>query len=222
MRATWIGVQGAEPDLVLAALGLEPVPDAPADYVFSGDFACRTFPGGWFVVTSIQGLDLADDLATAAATTDQMAVGCEMSTIVMWSEAHGYNGGQFQWSVTHNPDDEARPLAVEGAQPAILANFVALAIKAQADEDDVDYVFEVPMKLVGHYTGFVYNDEEAPPDWVILRSARPERRSDRRPHRRKRPRPLLWFLLFIVVAAVLIRLFIVGAAEFIRVLQAII
>ncbi len=222
MRAAWIGVQGASQEKVLGALGLEPMPDAPADYMFSGDFACRAFPGGWFVVTSIQGLDLADDLVKAAATTDQMAVGCEMSTIVMYSEAHGYHGGQLQWSVTHDPDDEGHPLAVEGTPPAILADLEAKALKAQAGEDDVDYVFEVPMQLVGHYTGFVYNDEEAPADWAPLRAARPEKHSARRPRRRKRPRPLLWFLLFIVGAAVLMRLFTEGAAVLIRVLKAII
>jgi len=205
MRAAWIGVLGASQKEVLDALGLEPVPDAPADYMFSGDFACRAFPGGWFVVTSIQGLDLADDLATAAAVTDQMAVGCEMSTIVMWSEAHGYQGGQLEWSVTHDPDDEGRPLAVEGAPPAILADLEAKALKAQAGEDDVDYVFEVPMQLVGHYTGFVYDDEEAPPDWVLLRSAAVRAARHERSAERERPNYTLWrYLLAALLGAMLL------------------
>lgn len=201
MRAAWIGVQGASQEEVLGVLGLEPVPDAPAGDWFDGGFTCRTFPGGWFVVTSERDLDLADDLATAAATTDQMAVGCEMSTIVMYSEAHGYHGGELQWSVTHDPDDEARPLAVEGAPPAILADLEAKALKAQAGEEDVDYVFEVPMQVVGHYTGFVYDEDDAT-DWVLLRSAavRPGRRE--RPADLERPNYALWRYLLLALLGV--------------------
>ena len=93
-----------------------------------------------------------DDLATAAATTDQMAVGCEMSTIVMCSEAHGYHGGQLQWSVTHDPDDEAHPLAVEGTPPAILADLESKALKAQAQQEIFwDFYWKHPGKLVTHY-----------------------------------------------------------------------
>lgn len=188
MRATWIGVQGAERDKVLAALRLEVLPDALAGDWHEGDYSCRTFPGGWFVVASQEGLDLATDLVSASATTEQLAMGCEMSTIVMYSEACGYQDGQLQWSVIHDPDDSACPLAVEGEPPAILAELDAKAVEDQAAEAGVDFVFDVPMQLVAHYTGFVYDEDEAT-DWVRLRATatRPVGRDRRKPRRRPRP-----------------------------------
>lgn len=189
MKATWIGVQGAEPDVVLAALGLEPVPGAAlSDDWYAGDYSCRTFPGGWFLVASREDLDLTSDLERAASTTDQTAVGCEMSTVVMYSEACGYQGGQLKWSVIHDPDDEDSPLAVEGEPPEILAELEAKAMEDQAADTDVDFVFDVPPQLVAHYTGFVYDEDEAT-DWVRLR-ATPTRPVGRdRPKPRQRPRP---------------------------------
>lgn len=191
MRATLIGVQGVELEVVLAALGLEPMPGAPTGDWVDCDYSCRTFPGGWIVVTSQLNLDLTTDLELAASTTDQMAVGCEMYSIPMHSYAHGYRNGQLEWSVTHDPDDEARPLAVEGTPPAIVAELGAKALQAQADEDGVDFAFEVPMQLVAHYTGFVYDEDEAT-DWVRLRA------TAARPVRHERPRRSLWWPLLLI------------------------
>ena len=191
MRATLIGVQGVELEVVLAALGLEPISGAPTGDWVDCDYSCRTFPGGWIVVTSQLNLDLATDLELAASTTDQMAVGCEMYSIPMHSYAHGYRNGQLEWSVTHDPDDEARPLAVEGTPPAIVAELGAKALKAQADENGVDFAFDVPMQLVAHYTGFVYDEDEAT-GWVRLRA------TAARPVRPERPRRSLWWPLLLI------------------------
>ncbi|MBW0150347.1 MAG: hypothetical protein U1A07_18240 [Phenylobacterium sp.] len=112
-----------------------------------------------------------------------------MSTVVMYSEARGYEGGQLQWSAIHDPDDEARPLALEGEPPAILAGLEAKALNSQAAEQGVDYVFDVPMQLFAHYTGFVYDEDEAT-DWICLRAdgAQPVgRKRLERPGRRGRP-----------------------------------
>ncbi|WP_300579106.1 hypothetical protein [Phenylobacterium sp.] len=198
MRATLIGVQGAELEVVLAALELEPMPGAPTGDWVDCDYSCRTFPGGWIVVTSQLNLDLATDLKLAASTTDQMAVGCEMYSIPMHSYAQGYRNGQLEWSVTHDPDDEARPLAVEGTPPAIVAELGAKAVKAQADEDGVDFAFDVPMQLVAHYTGFVYDEDEAT-DWVRLRATAARLDRPEKPQRRFW-RPL--FLIGLLVLAV--------------------
>ncbi len=197
MRATLIGVQGVELEVVLEALGLEPIPGAPTGDWVDCDYSCRAFPGGWVVVTSQLGLDLTADLELAAATTDQMAVGCEIYSIPMHSYAHGYLGGQLKWSVTHDPDDEARPLSVDGTPPAILADLEAKALKAQAGQDDVDFVFEVPMQLVGHYTGFIYDEDEAT-DWVRLRA------TAARPVRPDKARRCNWRPLFLIGLLVLV------------------
>ena len=212
MRATWIAVQGAGRDEVLAALQLEVLPDGEASSWFEGDYSCRAFPGGWLVVASQEGLDLASDLASAAATTQRLALGAEMSTILMFSEACGYQDGQRQWSMIHDPEDEDDPLAIEGEPPAIVAELKAKALEDPDDDDGADIVFEAPMQVIAHYTGFVYDEDEAT-DWVRLRAtaARPVARDRPKPPRppgppvqSEQPRPSLLSLLALAMATIIL------------------
>ena len=212
MRATWICVQGAGRDEVLAALQLEVLPEGAAGGWYEGDYSCRAFPGGWLVVASQGGLDLASDLASAAAATQQLALGAEMSTIVMVSESCGYQDGQRQWSIIHDPEDEDDPLAIEGEPPAIVAELKAKALEDPDDDGGADIVFEAPMQVIAHYTGFVYDEDDAT-DWVPLRAtaARPVARDRPQqprppgpPAQSERPKPNLLSFLALAIAAIIL------------------
>lgn len=167
MKVTWLAAQGAAEDAVLEALGLEPAPEAAPGRWFEAPFVMRTFRDGWVVVAAMKGLDLDEDVRRLAAAHPGQTVGCYGSETVMVSEILAFEAGTLTWSALHDPD-AAEDLQVEGPALALVGERLAKARRDQATDDEVDFVFDVPIDVAAGLTGFHPNEDENA-DWTALR-----------------------------------------------------
>jgi hypothetical protein len=81
--------------------------------------------------------------------------------------------------VTHDPDVDLNGVAVEGEPPPPFEDLRAAqtAEQAQHGEDDVDYMFDLPVRLGQQLCGYAY-DEPRPVVWTILERAGRRRETD--------------------------------------------
>lgn len=169
MKTTWIGAQGASEAEVLDALSLERSPDAAPCRWADAEYVMRTFPGGWVVVATWDGLELDEDVRRVAAANPGLTVGCHGNTIVMVSEVMALDAGKPLWSALHDPDNQQEDLQIAGAPPAVLQDLLTKARAEQATADEVDFVYDVPIDVAAALTGFHPNEDDNA-DWVALRA----------------------------------------------------
>lgn len=152
---------------MLETLGLEAMPDTGPGQWEGAEYSVRTFSNGWVVVVSWDSLDLETDLPLVAEATSGLVVGCHGTTVVMYSEVRAYQDGKPLWAAVHDPEEDANDLAVTGEPPARLGELLATAQDQQNEDDEVDFVYDVPIDLAAHLTGFHPNEDEHR-DWVPL------------------------------------------------------
>jgi hypothetical protein len=183
VRLNWLAVEGADKAALLARLGF--VESGAASDEFNAPLACASFPDGWTVLVSgDMGLDL--DRALPLASTGGLALGCEAEEHVMFSRIRAFRDGAPAWAVTHDPDIDLRGAAVEGEPPPPFADLRAALAAKQAEDDSgqVDYMFDLPVRLGQQLCGYVY-DVPFPVVWTILepsRSGRGAEAAPRLPH----------------------------------------
>ncbi|OXE37324.1 MAG: hypothetical protein CGW95_02225 [Phenylobacterium zucineum] len=165
VKASWLAMQRPDREAVLEALGLTEIGDC--SYCLTGDYTCADLPNGWFVIVdNKQQLDLTPALGSVSAKL--FALKGEMSETVMVSELIGYEGGAQVWSVVHDPDVDINGAQVEGVPPPAFAQIKAL-LTAQMEEDDeeVDFMFDLPLDLSEAICGF-RPDKIAFSEWTQL------------------------------------------------------
>ncbi|CAN7142400.1 hypothetical protein LJR225_000001 [Phenylobacterium sp. LjRoot225] len=166
VRLNWLAVEGADKATLLARLGF--VECGMASDELSSPLACAVFPGGWFMLVSEDmGLDL--DEALPLASTDGLALGCEVEEHVMFSRLRAFRGGAKAWVVTHDPDVDPGGVAVEGEPPPPFLDLRAALAAEQAEDGDeeVDHMFDLPARLGEQLCGYAYN-EPRPVAWKLL------------------------------------------------------
>jgi hypothetical protein len=119
------------------------------------------------------------------ASKGGLALGGEVEEHVMVSRLLGYRDGDQAWAVTHDPEVEEYGVTVLGTPPSEFAEIHAeLAARQAADEGgQVDYVFDVPVRLGEQLCGYAH-DTGRLRVWTVLEG--PDRRG-RMP--RGRPAP---------------------------------
>lgn len=166
-QINWIAVKG-DTAAALAALELED--GGEASHPMLASYCCARLPGGWLVVTSTdRKFSVERSLSSVAAPG--LAVGAEMSEVVMVSRAVGSVDGHKAWSVGHDPEQGIEDVQVDGDPPEALSGIVqALQLEQQSDESDsVDYMFDAPIALVAQVCGF-RPDKDSTIEWRALRS----------------------------------------------------
>jgi hypothetical protein len=154
LSLSWIATKGAARSDVLGVLGLaaegepfssDPVP-APSD------FAAFEWNGWVFVISS--NCAFADRERIRAASQDSVAVGAYLEEHVMASGAFGAAGGELTWSVQHDSELGLEHLETWGDPPEALATIHATLLKELLSDDEVDFIFDVPVELAASVCGF--------------------------------------------------------------------
>jgi hypothetical protein len=179
---SWIAAQGADGALLMERLGLEPCGSATDE--INSDYACTVLPNGWFLVAS-RGMRLKLDAALPIASANCVVLGGEVEEHVMFSRLQEYRDGQQTWSVRHDPEVERYGVATTGEPPPEFAKIHAgLSAEHEADEDgDVDYFFDVPVRLGERLCGYAHDAPGALRVWTVL--------EERQARRAPRPAPRL-------------------------------
>jgi hypothetical protein len=76
----------------------------------------------------------------------------------MWSQ------GERQWRLSHEGEDGPKGLATEGALPqsfpAIRKEMEEAQLAAGGEDADVDYIFEIPLKVAQVLVGFKHDEND--------------------------------------------------------------
>lgn len=88
-------------------------------------------------------------------------IGCQVEEHVMVSASFLYRNGRRLWDITHRSEKGIDNLEVDGSPPnefqAIRAKNLASQQKADAEDEGVDYVFEVPLELAEGICGYKHD-----------------------------------------------------------------
>ncbi|HKR87369.1 MAG TPA: hypothetical protein VJS38_04280 [Phenylobacterium sp.] len=170
----WLAVQGVDKVDLLERLGF--VEAGLSSDELNVPVACAVLPKSWVVIASWgKGLDLDRLLPRASAGT--LALGGEMDDRVMFSQLGAFQDGAPAWAVTHDPDRGLDNVTVQGEPPGLLAQVRAELVAEQAGDgfEDVDYMFEAPVRLSERLCGY-HPEAPLPVEWKILEPAGGRRR----------------------------------------------
>jgi len=151
----WLAVNGKSADVVLAELEL----------VRNGQVAMHprrgfslALPSGWFVVVSRFATPLIAEDAVRRLSRGCTVVTCEYDDHVMVSSAACYMNGLRNWRAEHDGGEDTRQLAAIGSLPpafdAIYARIESMQDAADAEDDDIDHYYSIPIELAQSVTTF--------------------------------------------------------------------
>jgi hypothetical protein len=161
----WIGVQGGDRTSILNRLGFEPIGEASSE--MNPGYACVELPGDWLILVA-QRRSFPFDKALGGLATEAMVLSCEVYEVSMGSSVRALQNGKSIWSVSHDPDKGGAGLEIDG-EPPLSFNAIRSALEAEQnkdDEDDVDYMFDAPVRLAHSVCG--YNPGQTHLNWTVL------------------------------------------------------
>ena len=90
---------------------------------------------------------------------------CLVEEHVMASSSELWSGGKREWWISHEGENGPKGLSFDGVLPDCFSTIKSQMEKAQlaegGEEADVDYIFEIPLKVAQTIVGFKH-DEDCP------------------------------------------------------------
>jgi hypothetical protein len=170
----WVATRGVEPDRLYAALGLRPT--GVSKPLFDADAMGGGIPGGWHCVVKHRYERVTADALLADLSRGGEAVACFVEEHVMYSKAVGWRAGAKSWSVIHDSQQAHTHLEIAGDLPptfeAVRAACEASQREADADEPEVDHLFDIPVGLAQAITGFRHDAVNDGLELEVLEPAR--------------------------------------------------
>ena len=175
MSQCWAAVEGAGADEVCRALGLrrtgayEDFDEGPMSGFMTGS--------GWYVVTDMSFTLLEEPAVAARLSSIGRCVWGGVVETTMYAAATAYENGQEIWAVTYEGEGGPRIEALEarGALPSSYASIKNEMTVEQAGDPEVDYIFEIPVRLAWALTGYrhdegVVSESDTPYETLLERS----------------------------------------------------
>ena len=160
---SWLAVKGKPPQAVRDELGLrltgerEEIPEA--------DLSGVEMPTGWYLIVSNRTEQVASEVAMRSLSSGSQLVTCFVEEHVMVSSATCWKDGRKTWSVTHDAQEQRDHLDAQGDLPpvfaSILADLKAKQREADANNQEVDFIFDGPVELARTIVGYRY-DQDVP------------------------------------------------------------
>jgi hypothetical protein len=157
---TWLAVREEAAKQLLSHLGLSVTGET--EEVPASRFSSAKLTTGWRLIWSNQ-YDcpiLMKGLSTFAGTDDVVA--CQIEEHVMASSAELWTSGRRRWWLSHESEDGPKGLELDGPLPQCFAAIRKEMEDAQrsegGDDADVDYIFEIPLKVAQTLVGFKHDE----------------------------------------------------------------
>jgi len=100
----------------------------------------------------------------AVLSHDKEVLLCRIEEHVMASSAEMWSQVKRQWWLSHEGEDGPKGLAAEGdlpeAFPAIRKEMEEAQLAAGGEDADVDYLFEIPLKVAEALVGFKHDEND--------------------------------------------------------------
>jgi hypothetical protein len=154
----WLAVEGATIDDVARHMGLVTVEAARAP---QDAWEAFTVPKtGWVVF--MQAMQHSGLVYEPAVLTDLSrrfrVVACDEEDHVMYSAACEWQDGRERWAVVHDWQEGAKHLEIRGEPPdgwqAVRDDILAQQAKADAQKEDVDLVYDIPLVIAQKIVGY--------------------------------------------------------------------
>lgn len=159
---TWCAVREAHAQQFLDQLGLSPTGDTE-EFPESPVSSARLDTGWRIVWCNEYASPMLGPNALAQASRGFDVLLCPVEEHVMASSSELWSGGARQWWISHEGEDGPRGLATEGQLPSCLQEITREMEEAQraegGDEADVDYIFEIPLRVAQDLVGFKHDEE---------------------------------------------------------------
>jgi hypothetical protein len=155
---SWLAIRGSSEPAVLAALGLEKTGEKEKENVPESDW-CSTQVGEWIVIwsNSFEPARFVD----AASRMKGEAVICDVEEHVMFVSVTAFEGGVPSWRIVHDAQQGRDHLTVEGKPPESLARIQAEEFARVSKDGEVDFVFEIPIRMAIEVVGFRHDADSA-------------------------------------------------------------
>jgi hypothetical protein len=174
---TWCAVRDADAQKVLDQLRLSPTgetEDVPESLI-----STATLHTGWRIIWYNEyGCPFLRPEDLGVISNDQDVLMCLVEEHVMASSSELWRGGQRTWWISHEGEDGPQGLATEGDLPDCFASIRREMEDAQraagGNAADVDYIFEIPLRVAQTLVGFKH-DEVTQEQFVVLSRAEPKK-----------------------------------------------
>lgn len=151
LALSWVAVQG--PGDVLGAFGLRAAAGA-YDYSNRKGYGFGPLQQGWTLVVSRDCEEFLKPKRMQALKGYSRAISAGVEEHVMYSGAAEWRDGQELWRVEHLAEEGEFHLATQGTLPQFFAEIRDDHFQMQkTDGEDVDHVFDIPLRLVQRIIG---------------------------------------------------------------------
>jgi hypothetical protein len=157
---TWCAVREEAVDPLLAHLGLsatgatEEDPESP--------LSAAKLSSGWRLIWSNQYACPVLTKELAAFSRGHELLLCQVEEHVMASSAELWSGGRRKWWISHEGENGPKGLETDGELPECFSSIrdeMAAAQRAEGGDDaEVDYIFEIPLKVAETLVGFKHDE----------------------------------------------------------------
>ncbi len=161
---TWCAVREEHAQTFLQQLGLSPTGET--EEFPESAVSTAKLDTGWRIVSCNEyESPLLRRKALAEISRDVDVILCLVEEHVMASSSELWSGGKRQWWISHQGENGPKGLDVEGSLPdcfsAIRREMEDMQGAEGGDDADVDYIFEIPLRVAQGLVGFKH-DEECP------------------------------------------------------------
>jgi hypothetical protein len=158
---TWSAVREEYAEHLLNRLGLSPTGETEEEFPESLIATARLDTGWRLVWYNRYGCPFLRPQDLKIISVDYDVILCLVEEHVMASSSELWSGGQRKWWLSHEGERGPKGLSAEGELPACLQSIrkemEQSQLAAGGDSAEVDYVFEIPLKVAESIVGFKHD-----------------------------------------------------------------
>ena len=159
---SWCAVREESADQFLRALRLSPTGETeelPESLISTGKLDT-----GWRVVWYNEyGCPFLEPQDLSRLSVDRDVLLCMVEEHVMASSAELWSSGKQKWWLSHEGENGPKGLSVEGNVPEVFPDIRKemedVQLAEGGDNADVDYIFEIPLKVAQSLVGFKHDED---------------------------------------------------------------
>ncbi|HUL21798.1 MAG TPA: hypothetical protein VLZ10_10105 [Thermodesulfobacteriota bacterium] len=188
---TWCAVPEEKADEFFHRLGLSPT--GKTEGIPESLIVTARLDTGWRVMWyNKYGCPFLRPQDLASISVDQDVIMCLVEEHVMASSSEMWSGGKRKWWLSHEGEDGPKGLSTDGdlpaSFPAIRKDMEQSQLAEGGDSADIDYIFEIPLKVAQTIVGFKHDEECShllDRHFIVMSQTTPEAGFFRRLFRRK-------------------------------------
>ena len=122
------------------------------------DVVAAELPTAWYLLY-FNDRSPPDEEKLLALSANAEVLFLSVSETVMTSCAKYWQNGESHWTIDHDCDVDAEHLHTTGTLPDCFNSIAQRLNSLQRENDDADYIFDIPVDVFSHITGFRYDGD---------------------------------------------------------------